>query len=66
MNKDYLLQQIRDEVRQGHPEQNLANAITGVLFREGLDLRREPSLETMKFFLAEAARTAAERQCTAC
>lgn len=66
MNKDYLLKKIRDEVRQGQPNQNLAKAVTCVLFREGFDLRCEPSLETMKVLLAEAARTAAEQQCTAC
>ena len=66
MNKDDLLQKIRDEVRKGKPEQNLATAITCVLFREGFDLRHEPTLEMMKFFLAEAARAAAEPQCTAC
>lgn len=66
MNKDELLQKIRDEVRRKDSAQSLAGSITCVLFREGLDLRHEPSLETMKYFLAEAARTAAEQQCAAC
>ena len=57
MNTDYLIDEIRTEIRRTHAT-NVANSILNVLERENADLRREPSLEEMKRIVVEAWRAA--------
>lgn len=66
MNIDYLIQQICDEIRQNGSKPDVATTVADVLIREGLDVRREPSLEAMKQILVEVIRAADERPCIAC
>lgn len=66
MNISDLIQQICDEIRRNGSRRDVTATIADVLIREGLDIRREPSLEAMKQILVEAIRAAEDRPCVAC
>ncbi len=60
MNRDHLIGRIRDEIRHADSDTDdlheIAETIVDVLIWEGVDLRREPSLEDMKYILVESCR----------
>jgi hypothetical protein len=66
MNTDYLIQQICEEIRRNGSPPDVASTVADVLVKEGLDIRREPSLEAMKRILVEAVRADDERRCVTC
>jgi len=66
MDTDYLINRIRDEIHYTDAATDVAKTIIDVLVREGVDLRREPSLEDMKHILVAARRAADESQPVAC
>ena len=53
-----LMEKIRRETQTVKCEREVVNAVVDVLVQEGLDLRKEPSLEEMKCLLVEAFRSA--------
>ncbi len=66
MNVHKLIDQIRAEIHHSETEPDLLRTIANVLMNEGIDLRREPSLDAMKYILVEAVRCAEEGQSVAC
>lgn len=66
MTTDYLIQQVRDEIRRSDAEADVVRTVAEVLVNDGLDIRREPSLDAMKRILVEAVRAAEERHCMTC
>lgn len=63
MNIDYLIQEICDEIRRSNTEPDVVRTVISILINEGVDIRREPSLEAAKRILVEATCAANERQC---
>lgn len=66
MNMDYMLDQIRQAICRSHADVDIAEVVTDVLVREGMDLQREPGLEDVKQLLVEACRTVDEYRRVAC
>ena len=58
-----LIDQIRMEIRHSDDKTDVAKIITDVLVREGVDLRREPSLEDMKQIMVGVCRATPEFLC---
>lgn len=62
MNRDHLIGRIRYVIRRADSDRDdiheIAEAIVDVLICEGVDLRRQPSLEDAKYILVESYRRA--------